>query len=56
MKNDMTKHIIQAIEKTTEIEKAKYPNWNDNKHIMNVKVNFDEENKKIVVTATKENK
>jgi len=52
----MTKHIIKAIEKTTKMEKARYPDWNDDKHIMNVKVNIDEDNKKVVVTATKENK
>ena len=51
----MTKHIIKAIEKTTEMEKARYPDWNDDKHIMNVKVKIDEDNKKVVVTATKEN-
>ena len=51
----MTKHIIKAIEKTTKMEKARYPDWNDDKHIMNVKVNIDEDNKKVVVTATKEN-
>ena len=51
----ITQHIIKAIEKSAKIEKAKHPNWDDNKHRMNVKVNIDEDNKKVVVTATKEN-
>jgi hypothetical protein len=51
----MTQHIIKAIEKATKIEKARHSDWNDNKHRMNVLVNIDKENEKIVVTATKEN-
>ena len=52
----ITQHIIKAIDKATKIEKARHSDWNDDKHIMNVKVNIDEDNKKVVVTATKENK
>jgi len=51
----MTQHIIKAIEKATKIEKDRHSDWNDNKHRMNVLVNIDKENEKIVVTATKEN-
>jgi len=52
----MTKHIIKAIEKTTKMEKARYPDWNDDKHCLKVLVNIDEENEKIVIDVTKENK
>ena len=51
----ITQHIIKAIDKATKIEKARHSDWNDNKHRMNVLVNIDKENEKIIVTATKEN-
>ncbi len=51
----MTQHIIKAIDKATKIEKARHSDWNDNKHRMNVLVNIDKENEKIIVTSTKEN-
>ena len=51
----MTQHIIKAIDKATKIEKARHLDWNDNKHRLNVLVNIDKENEKIIVTVTKEN-
>ena len=52
----MTKHIIKAIEKTTKMEKARYPDWNDDKHCLKVLVDINKDDEKIIVTATKENK
>ena len=52
----ITQHIIKAIDKATKIEKARHSDWNDDKHCLKVLVNIDEENEKIVIEVTKENK
>ena len=52
----ITKHIIKAIDKATKIEKARHPDWDDNKHRLNVLVDINKDDEKIIITATKENK
>ena len=51
----ITQHIIKAIDKATKIERARHPDWDDNKHRLNVLVDIDNDKEKITVTATKEN-
>jgi N-methylhydantoinase B/oxoprolinase/acetone carboxylase alpha subunit len=51
----ITKHIIKAIEKGMKIEKARHPDWDDNKHRMKVLVNLDADNEKVIIDFTKEN-
>jgi hypothetical protein len=52
----ITQHIIKAIDKATKIEKARHSDWDDNKHRLNVLVDINKDDEKIIVTATKENK
>ena len=52
----ITQHIIKAIDKATKIERARHPDWDDNKHCLRVLVDINKDEEKIIVTATKENK
>ena len=52
----ITKHIIKAIDEAAKIEKARHSDWNDNKHCLRVLVDINKDEEKIIVTATKENK
>ena len=52
----ITQHIIKAIDKATKIERARHPDWDDNKHRLNVLVDIDNDKEKITVTVTKENR
>ena len=52
----ITKHIIKAIDEAAKIEKARHSDWNDNKHCLRVLVDINKDDEKIIVTATKENK
>ena len=51
----ITKHIIKAIDKATKIERARHPDWDDNKHRLNLLVDINKDDEKIIITTTKEN-